>query len=84
MREGVFGGVECGKGASQSCRISGRRCRSRQRWISFLAFGGQGKSRMASISSTPGQSLVFTWQSTPLVEPMISNTPRLAAARVQA
>src|SRR5581483_11431682 len=65
---------------------SGVCLRSRQRWISFLAFGGHWKSLIASISTLRGHSFDFTWTSTTSAEltPTMSKTPRDAAARVQA
>jgi hypothetical protein len=53
--------------------------------MSLRQFAGQGNNLKDSISSRLGQSLDFTCTSTTSVEPIpvASNTPMLAAARVQ-
>jgi hypothetical protein len=51
-----------------SSLISGTRFRGRQRCTILRAKGGAGKSFMASISTVPGKSRVFTCTSTTSVE----------------
>ena len=56
--------------SSHSSFTSGRRWRSRQRCTSLRQPGGTENSRSCSISTLPGQSRIFTWQSTTSRLPM--------------